>query len=261
MSADGGNVVTPFDLIARIHLAPAWRPVAASLLSSVFALGMTLAARAAQPSAPDPSVAETSLDRHVADAAQRFDIPAHWIDAVIAVESGGETAAVSARGARGLMQIMPATWRDLRARYGLGHDPVDPRDNVFAGTAYLRELYDRFGIPGAFAAYNAGPDRYREHRDTGRPLPGETREYLAALARRLGIDRATGSHAPDTPAVQDWRRAPLFAVSQDNRIGDAAGATARLWPRQTDHASGVDRLDEPAPPERLFVRADRADTP
>jgi soluble lytic murein transglycosylase-like protein len=74
------------------------------------------------------------------------------------------------------MQIMPETWTDLRARYGLGADPYDPRDNILAGAAYIRELHDRFGVPGFFAAYNAGPRRYEHHLATGRSLPDETQD-------------------------------------------------------------------------------------
>lgn len=69
----------------------------------------------------------------------------------------------------------------LRAAHGLGNDPDDPRDNILAGAAYLRLMYDRFGYPGLFAAYNAGPERYAGHLATGRTLPGETRAYLARL--------------------------------------------------------------------------------
>ncbi len=59
-----------------------------------------------------------------------------------------------------------------------------PRDNILAGTAYLREMFDRYGnVAAMLAAYNAGPGRYDEHRATGRPLPAETRAYIAALAR------------------------------------------------------------------------------
>ena len=82
----------------------------------------------------------------------------------------------------GLMQIMPGTWKDLRARHGLGTDPYDPHDNILAGTAYIRELHDRYGAPGFLAAYNAGPGRYERHLATGRPLPDETQAYVAALA-------------------------------------------------------------------------------
>jgi hypothetical protein len=82
----------------------------------------------------------------------------------------------------GLMQIMPKTWAELRARYGLGADPYDARDNILAGAAYIRELSDRYGAPGFLAAYNAGPGRYERHLETGRPLPAETQAFVAALA-------------------------------------------------------------------------------
>ena len=52
----------------------------------------------------------------------------------------------------GLMQIMPKTWIELRARYGLGADPYDPHDNILAGAAYIRQLHDRYGSPGFLAA-------------------------------------------------------------------------------------------------------------
>jgi hypothetical protein len=82
----------------------------------------------------------------------------------------------------GLMQIMPKTWAELRARYGLGADPYDARDNILAGAAYIREISDSYGAPGFLAAYNAGPGRYERHLKTGRPLPAETQAYVAALA-------------------------------------------------------------------------------
>jgi soluble lytic murein transglycosylase-like protein len=101
-------------------------------------------------------------------------------------ESGGMTTLngrpiTSRAGAMGLMQLMPGTWSEMRRRLGLGGDPHDPRDNILAGTAYLRLMYDRFGYPGLFGAYNAGPGRYAEHLASGRPLPGETRAYLATV--------------------------------------------------------------------------------
>jgi soluble lytic murein transglycosylase-like protein len=70
----------------------------------------------------------------------------------------------------------------MRAAHGLGGNPHDPHDNIFAGTAYLRAMYDRFGYPGLFAAYNAGPGRYAAHLATGRALPTETRAYLAQVS-------------------------------------------------------------------------------
>jgi len=101
---------------------------------------------------------------YIAEASRRFGVPVAWIRAVMRAESAGEARAVSSAGAMGLMQIMPATWADLRARHGLGRDPYDPRDNILAGTAYLRELHDRYGSPGFLAAYNAGPGRVRRQR-------------------------------------------------------------------------------------------------
>ncbi|MBB4261325.1 lytic transglycosylase domain-containing protein [Bradyrhizobium sp. CIR3A] len=123
----------------------------------------------------------------VDEASQRFAIPMNWIGSVINVESAGDLHAKSPKGAMGLMQITPATWAELRERYNLGNDPYDPHDNILAGTAYLRELLDRYGSPGVFAAYNAGPNRYEEHL-AGGSLPDETRAYVAKLANLLAIE-------------------------------------------------------------------------
>ncbi|UWU70601.1 lytic transglycosylase domain-containing protein [Bradyrhizobium sp. NC92] len=121
------------------------------------------------------------------EASERFSVPVNWIGSVITIESAGDVHARSPKGAMGLMQIMPATWAELRERYKFGNEPYDPRDNILAGTAYLRELLDRYGSPGVFAAYNAGPVRYEEHL-AGGPLPDETRAYVAKLTIRLGIE-------------------------------------------------------------------------
>ncbi|KXV60070.1 lytic transglycosylase [Acetobacter senegalensis] len=158
----------------------------------------------------------------VAEAARRFDIPATWIRAVMGAESADDPGAVSSAGAMGLMQIMPGTWAELRVRHHLGRDPYDPRDNILAGAAYLRELHDRYGSPGFLAAYNAGPDRY-EASLAGRPLPSETRAYVASVAPLIG----GGGDASVMIAAADqyvWTRAPLFIMQPDR---SAAGASAR----------------------------------
>jgi hypothetical protein len=85
----------------------------------------------------------------VTEASKRFDVPEQWIRSVMQVESGAKQRALSSKGAMGLMQIMRKTWTELRVRYGLGTDPYDPRDNILAGAAYMRELYDRYGAPGS----------------------------------------------------------------------------------------------------------------
>ena len=109
----------------------------------------------------------------------------------------------SRAGAMGLMQLMPGTWAEMRTAHRLGSNPHDPRDNILAGTAYLRIMYERFGYPGLFAAYNAGPARYSRHLTTGRRLPAETIAYVASVA---GM-RPGGSAAPPPEA----RSATLFA--------------------------------------------------
>jgi hypothetical protein len=111
------------------------------------------------------------------------------IRAVMRVESFGDATAVSRKGAIGLMQVMPKTYAELRVRHGLGADSRDPHDNILAGAAYLREMLYRYGAPGFLAAYNAGPARYDEHLIKGRPLPGETQDYVAKLAPMIGVQQ------------------------------------------------------------------------
>ncbi|MBB2162632.1 lytic transglycosylase domain-containing protein [Gluconacetobacter sacchari] len=125
------------------------------------------------------------FDAYVAEAATRANIPPAWITAVMRAESTGDASAVSPKGAMGLMQIMPDTWRELRAALNLGSDPYDPRDNITAGAAYLRWLHDRYGDAGFLAAYNAGPGRYEELLRTSRTLPDETKKYVTRVARLL----------------------------------------------------------------------------
>lgn len=134
-------------------------------------------------------ISSSKIDRWqslIEAASARFGIPIDWIRAVMARESAGLTALhgapmVSSAGAMGLMQLMPGTWSDLRARYDLGHDPFDPRDNIFAGTAYLREMYDRYGYPALFAAYHGGPGRMNAVLAGQKPLPETTEAYLESI--------------------------------------------------------------------------------
>src|SRR3546814_2432973 len=97
---------------------------------------------------PPAQSARVDIAAHVAEASQEFGIPEDWIYAVMRVESGGRIGAVSSAGAMGLMQLMPGTWARQRARFSLGSDPFDPRDNIIAGTSYLRAMYDRYGADG-----------------------------------------------------------------------------------------------------------------
>ncbi|MEM7683199.1 MAG: lytic transglycosylase domain-containing protein [Pseudomonadota bacterium] len=162
--------------------------------------------RSAQTVAPTSNVGA-----YIAEASQRFRIPERWIRAVMQAESAGNARAVSSAGAMGLMQIMPGTWAELRTAHGFGSDPFDLRENILAGTAYLRQMHDQFGAPGFLAAYNAGPGRYAEHLRTGRTLPRETRRYVAALSQELGFSDAAPLQPIRTVSAERWQAAPLFA--------------------------------------------------
>lgn len=172
----------------------------------------------------------------IAEASVRFGIPEAWIRRVVRAESGGRTTLngrpiLSSAGAQGLMQLMPGTWREMRAAHGLGSDPHDPRDNILAGTAYLRLMYDRFGYPGLFAAYNAGPARYAEHLATGRRLPAETIAYVSSVAGRDAPHSVPA--APTAPALA---AAPptLFALLGPAERASAATAGLVPGPRPSD---------------------------
>jgi len=108
-------------------------------------------------------------------------VPEKWIRAVMRQESGGRVAATSRAGAAGLMQVMPSTYAALRARHGLGNDPYHPYDNIMAGVAYIREMYELYGSPAFLVAYNAGPRRLEEYLYAGRGLPEETRNYVSRI--------------------------------------------------------------------------------
>ena len=123
---------------------------------------------------------------YIHEASTKYDIPERWIREVMRVESGGRTEMngvpiTSGAGAMGLMQVMPATYDELKGRYGLEDDPYDPHNSILAGTAYIRELYDLYGSPGFLAAYNGGPGRLDDYLTRNRPLPDETRRYVAKI--------------------------------------------------------------------------------
>lgn len=190
------------------------------------------AAEQAQPRSVD-------ISSHVTEASRRFGIPEGWIYAVMRTESAGRIAAVSSAGAMGLMQLMPGTWARQRARFGLGADPFDPRDNILAGTSYLREMYDSYGATGMLAAYNAGPGRYEQWRDDGRPLPAETRAYVAKIAPMLqsgGAATVVASASPVQPVRTSWTQGQLFAVRGD-AVADASGSFAAAAPPTSIPAS------------------------
>lgn len=190
-------------------------------------VALVLALFASTPARADPVA---NWQPYIAEASARFGVPAAWIERVMRAESGGRTMhrgrpTTSRAGAMGLMQLMPGTWSEMRARLGLGADPHDPHDNILAGTFYLRLMHDRFGYPGLFAAYNAGPERYAAYLAGRRTLPGETRNYLAEVARGTAITRRDALHPRGSSA-----NAIFFLMRQmPDDAGDANEAPMGLF--------------------------------
>jgi len=175
----------------------------------------------------------------IVEASRRFGIPEHWLRAIMRIESRGALHATSSKGAMGLMQIMPATWTELRTRYGLGSNPYDLRENILAGAAYVREMHDRYGAPGFLAAYNAGPGRYEEFLSTGRPLPAETQNYVALLAPAIS-DYDGYLPASRLSNLDSWTRAPLFVGRADSAFAIDRIAKNRQRERHTNARPVVD---------------------
>lgn len=209
-------------------------------------------------------------------ASKRFNVPPEWIREVMRIESGGRSTwkggqpITSSAGAQGLMQVMPATYEELRQKHSLGRDPYDPENNIMAGTAYIRELYEMYGSPGFLGAYNAGPGRYRQYVENGRSLPPETRRYIDIVGPQIaGIE--PGSSRPD--------RMTQYAEQQiQNRVDGAVAARTgqpasrspvvmamapipdRLSPEEQGTMSRVDaaiadRTGQPIPAQPIPVQA------
>jgi hypothetical protein len=267
-------------LVLAVGLAPSRAEPVESAANSALWPSASPADRAATTSPSLSASPGNPYAAFVTEASRRFGVPERWIRAVMRAESAGDPRATSPKGAMGLMQIMPQTWAELSARYGFGADPYAPRENILAGAAYLREMHDRYGtIEGMLAAYNAGPGRYDEHLATGRPLPWETRSYVATIAPAIGGGVLPG--LPEARAVRtvDVFATPIFVARADDpdeaavRPSDAPLAElmpdeARFLVWQNAHSArarttrqGGDRAvtphpmrDEPATPDPLFVR-------
>jgi membrane-bound lytic murein transglycosylase B len=130
-----------------------------------------------------PSVDETLASRPYADliaaAAATHGVDVRLVHAVIEAESNYEPRARSRKGAKGLMQLMPATANQYHVT-----NPYDPRTNIEAGVRHLKDLLSRFDVSLALAAYNAGEATIR--RFGGVPPFAETKSYVARVLRRVG---------------------------------------------------------------------------
>jgi soluble lytic murein transglycosylase-like protein len=151
----GGSMDIPAESLLRIDPEDTFLPVKIKLLDVPFA-------------------------NLIADAAQLNGVPSELVASVIAIESKFDPRAVSSKSARGLMQLMPAT----AARFGVSN-AFDPRQNINAGTQYLKELLQRYkgNLALALAAYNAGPDRVEQYHAV--PPYAETRDYVRRVADKF----------------------------------------------------------------------------
>ena len=130
------------------------------------------------PQAITPSTESVSIQNAIQRAAQKYKVPADLIQSVIRCESNFQPDALSHAGAQGLMQLMPATAKDLGVT-----DAYDIHQNIDGGTRYLRQMLDRFGgnIEIALAAYNAGPGTVSRY--GGVPPYKETQAYVEKVMR------------------------------------------------------------------------------
>ncbi len=153
----------------------------------------------------------------------------------------------------GLMQIMPKTYAAVRVRQRLGPNPYDSRDNILAGAAYLREIFDSYESPGFLAAYNAGPARYEDHLATGRPLPAETFAYVARLSPKLGAGQTDDTKAASFDLLA-WARATLFATRSETPPNADMPATKAQPDRSGKTRRIVDLSALASRSDGLFVR-------
>ena len=178
-----------------------------------------------------PGPPEDPWGPYVREASTRFDVPDAWIRSLMRVESGGRQyqngqLITSGAGAMGLMQVMPGTYDELRARHNLGDDPFDPHDNIMAGVAYMREMYDIYGAPGFLAAYNAGPARLDDYLANNRPLPDETRRYVAMIGPNLQTARPKTPSPAESFAMNDLpiRIAPGLRYGRNAQFASSGGS-------------------------------------
>ena len=167
---------------------------ASAVLARVSAPNVVQSAKAAKLSFPARPVAD--LNQVVNEASDRYRLDPDLVTSVIKAESAFNARAVSPKGARGLMQLMPGTASQLGVP-----NAFDPQANVDGGTKYLRELLERynFDLVKALAAYNAGPEKVE--RFGGVPPYYETRTYVARIVKdfnkkKVAEQKAAGAKKP-----------------------------------------------------------------
>src|SRR5256885_9525720 len=153
-----------------------------------------------------------TIDQTISQAGEKHHIDPDFISSVVRAESGFRPRAISPKGARGLMQLMPKTAAGLGAQ-----DSFDTNENVEAGTLYLRQLLEQFDYDAvkALAAYNAGPDRVAQYH--GVPPYSETRNYVARIVRDYNRKKSADDRlaAKATPAKVAHSRKKSALLAED----------------------------------------------
>lgn len=187
----------------------------------------------------------SACSAYAPEAARRSGLSANVVLRVMMAESAGNPRAVSPNGAIGCMQIMPRTWSYLSNRYALGANSFDPRMNMIGGAMYLAELAARYGFPGAYSAYNAGPGRYERYAAGRARLPAETIAYTA----RIG--RSGEAPAVAVAASPRWQEATLFVVRRAPSVDRFLGPTnvSRAAPVAVNALFPLTSNDTPSPRE------------
>jgi soluble lytic murein transglycosylase-like protein len=162
---------------------------------------------------PAPSAGRPNLDEVIRGASEKQLLDVDLVNSVIRAESSFNSHALSPKGARGLMQLMPDTASSLGVR-----DSFDPKANVEGGTQYLRWLLDRYNydLAKALAAYNAGPHRVEQYH--GVPPYSETRAYVARIIRDFNRQKLAQRKA-QAPAKG------RIAKADSNKMAQAASGT------------------------------------
>src|SRR5438093_2515184 len=193
------------------------------------------------------------IEAHIREVAVRYDIPPILVAAIVEAESEFNPRAVSRRGARGLMQLMPDTASSLRVS-----DTFDPYENIEGGVRHLRRLMDRYrgNLPLVLAAYNAGEQAVMVY--GGVPPYRETRRYVNRILRRIGRPdlvpppRVSHVHATVIP-VATTRIDPTFALLSPPSLAPSSSSLRSAWAeRQALEHQRVERAvaASPAPPFR-----------
>ena len=191
----------------------------------------SLLAQALSPYCSAPYRTGSQIELVVQANARRVGLPASWIASVIAQESGGRAcrhgrAIESPAGAIGIMQLMRPAWAEARQLSDLSSSVDEPSAHIAAGATYLRMMYDRFGYPGLFAAYNAGPGRYAQSL-SGKPLPRETENYVRAIVARIqgqGLLMPTSAYPAQTVVLRF-----SMSTSSERVVGDRDAAIGSLF--------------------------------